>query len=89
MDESIVGYNFLLQFKLQLAGLRHINDLLRVTLTTLKCLCNEKIVDPILNATEQHFRTSLNGVFSAFLSYFVLKILGVVETLKLGVSDVI
>ena len=56
---------------------------------TLKCHCNEKILDPILNTTEQHFHTSLNGVFSFSISCFVLEILRFFETCKLGVSDVI
>ena len=55
----------------------------------LKCHCNEKIFDPILNTTEQHFHTSLNGVFSFSISCFVLEILRFFETCKLGVSDVI
>ena len=37
--------------------------------------CNEKIFDPILNTTEQHFDTSLNSVFSFSMSCFVLEIL--------------
>ena len=41
----------------------------------LKCHCNEKIFDPILNTTEQHFQTSLDGVFSFSISCFVLEIL--------------
>ena len=48
-----------------------------------------KIVDPILNASQQHFHTSLNGVFSFAISCFVLEILRFFETCKLGVSDVI
>ena len=55
----------------------------------LKCHCNEKIFDPILNTKEQHFHTSLNGVFSFSISCFVLEILRFFETCKLGVSDVI
>ena len=55
----------------------------------LKYHCNEKIFDPILNTTEQHFHTSLNGVFSFSISCFVLEILSFFETCKLGVSDVI
>ena len=55
----------------------------------LKCHCNEKIFGPILNTTEQHFHTSLNGVFSFSISCFVLEILRFFETCKLGVSDVI
>ena len=43
-------------------------------LVTLKCWCNEKIVDPILNATEQHFQMSLNGVFSFSQCRFVFEI---------------
>ena len=30
----------------------------------LKCHCNKKIFDPILDKTEQHFHASHNGVFS-------------------------
>ena len=56
---------------------------------SLKCHCNEKIFDPILNTTEQHFYTSLNGVFSLSISCLVLEILRFFETCKLGVSDVI
>ena len=55
----------------------------------LKCHCNEKIFDPILSTTEQHFHTSLNGVFSFSISCFVLEILRFFETCKLSVSDVI
>ena len=55
----------------------------------LKCHCNEKIFDLILNTTEQYFHTSLNGVFSFSISCFVLEILRFFETCKLGVSDVI
>ena len=55
----------------------------------LKCHCNEKILDPISNTTEQHFHTSFNGVFSFSISCFVLEILSFFETCKLGVSDVI
>ena len=51
----------------------------------LKCHCNKKIFDPILNATEQHFHTSLNGVFSFSISCFVLEILRFFETCKLSV----
>ena len=51
------------------------------------CHCNEKILDP--NTTEQHFHTSLNGVFSFSISCFVLEILRFFDTCKLGVSDVI
>ena len=39
-------------------------------------LRRKKIVDPILNATEQHFPMSLNGVFSFLLSGFVFEISG-------------
>ena len=42
-----------------------------------------------LNTTEQHFHTSLNGVFSFSMSCFVLETLRFFETCKLGVSDVI
>ena len=55
----------------------------------LKCHCNENIVDPILDATEQHLQTSLNGVFSFLISCFVLEIFKFFETCKLGFSDVI
>ena len=47
------------------------------------------IVDPILSATEQHFQTSLNGVFSFSISCFILEIFRFFQTCKLGVSDVI
>ena len=47
------------------------------------------IDDPILNATEQHFQTSLNDVFSFSISYFVLDIFRFFETRKSSVSDVI
>ena len=56
---------------------------------SLKCHWDEQILDPILNTTEQHFHTSLNGVFSFPISCFVLEILRFFETCKLGVSDVI
>ena len=48
-----------------------------------------KIVDPIWNASEQHFQTSLNGVFSFSISFSVLEIFRFFKTCKLGVSDVI
>ena len=48
-----------------------------------------KIIDPILNAPEQHFHTSLNGIFSFSIYCFVLQILSFFETCKLGISDVI
>ena len=51
-----------------------------------RCHCNEKIFDPILNTIEQHFHSSLNGVFSFSISCFVLEILSFFES---GVSDVI
>ena len=53
----------------------------------LQCHCDEKIVDPILNATEQHFK--LNGLFNFSTSCFTLKIFRFFETCELGVSDVI
>ena len=40
----------------------------------LKCHCNEKIVDLLLIATEQHFRTRLNGAFSFSISCLVSEI---------------
>ena len=55
----------------------------------LKVPLRRKIVDPILNASEQHFHTSLNGVFSFSISCFVLEISRFFETSKLGISDVI
>ena len=55
----------------------------------LKCHCNEKFFDPILNTTEQHFHASRNGVFSFSISCFVLETLRFFEACKLGVSDVI
>ena len=42
-----------------------------------------------LDQTEQHFLTSLKGVFSFSISCFVAEILKCFETCKLGVSDVI
>ena len=36
--------------------------------------CDQKITDPILNTTEQHFQMSLNSVFSFSLSCFVFEI---------------
>ena len=44
------------------------------TLPLSQCHCNEKIVNPILNAEVQHFQMHLNGVFSFSLSHFVLEI---------------
>ena len=55
----------------------------------LKCHCNEKIFDQILDTTEQHFHASLHDVFSFSISCLVLEILSFFETCKLGVSDVI
>ena len=55
----------------------------------IKVPLRRKIVDPILNVSEQHFHTSPNGVFSFSISCFVLEILRFFETCKLGVSDVI
>ena len=55
----------------------------------LKCHCNEKIFDSILNTTEQHSHTSLNGVFSFSISCLVSKILSFFQTCKLDVADVI
>ena len=40
----------------------------------LKRHCNGKIVDLILIATEQHFRTKLNGAFSFSISCLVSEI---------------
>ena len=57
--------------------------------TNLKVPLRRKIVGPILNASEQHFHTNLNGVFSFSVSCFVLEILRFFETCKLAVSDVI
>ena len=54
-----------------------------------KCPCDEKIIDPILNATEQHLQTSLYSVFSFSIFCFVLEVLRFFETCKLSVSDVI
>ena len=48
----------------------------------LKCHCNEKIFDLVLNTTEQHFHTSLDGVFSFSKSCFVLEILRFFKTCK-------
>ena len=55
----------------------------------IKVPLRQKTVDPILNASEQHFHTSLNDVFSFSISCFVLEILRFFETCKLGVFDVI
>ena len=43
----------------------------------------------ILNTTEQHFLTSLNGVLSFSISCFVLGVLRFFETCKLAFSDAI
>ena len=40
----------------------------------LKCHCNGKIVDVVLIATEQHFRTRVNGAFSFSISCLVSEI---------------
>ena len=40
----------------------------------LKCHCNAKIVDLVLIATEQYFRTRLNGAFSFSISCLVSEI---------------
>ena len=40
----------------------------------IKCHCNGKTVDLILIATEQHFRTKLNGAFSFLISCLVSEI---------------
>ena len=66
-----------------------LNALIENQILWLKCHCNEKIFDPILNTTEQHFHTSLNGVFGFSISCFVVEILKFFETCKLCVSDVI
>ena len=55
---------------------------------SLKVPLRRKIVDPILSASEQHFQTTLNGVFSFSISCLVLEIFWFFETCKLGVSDV-
>ena len=54
-----------------------------------KVSLQRKIVDAILNASDQHFHTKLNGVFSFSISCFILDMLRFFETCKLGVSDVI
>ena len=41
---------------------------------TLKCQCNEKIVNPILTVKDQHLQMRLNGVFSFSIPYFVSEI---------------
>ena len=69
--------------------LGHLVLSLFASINLLKCHCNEKIFDPILNTTEQHFDTSRNDVFSFWISCSVLEILRFFETCKLGVSDVI
>ena len=58
-------------------------------LCSYKVPLRREIVDLILNASEQHFLISLNGVFSFSISCFVLEILRFFEACKLGVSDVI
>ena len=60
-----------------------------VRLTILQVPLRRKIVDPIWNASEQHFQTSLNGVFSFSISFSVLEIFRFFKTCKLGVSDII
>ena len=40
----------------------------------LRCHCNGKIIDLILIATEQHFRTKLNGAFSFLISCLVFEV---------------
>ena len=37
---------------------------------TSKCPCNDKLIDPILNVTEQHFQMNLNDIFSFSLFRF-------------------
>ena len=44
--------------------LRLCEAVIKEIVCVLKCPCNEKIVDPILNGTEQHFQTSLIMAFS-------------------------
>ena len=61
----------------------------KLTFVTLKVPLRRKIVDPILNASEQHFQTSLNDVFSFSISFSVLEIFRFFKTCKLGDSDVI
>ena len=51
------------------------NYYMTIALIALKVRVQRKIVDRILNTTEQHFYTNLNGVFSFSLSCFVLEIL--------------
>ena len=48
-----------------------------------------KIVDPIWNLSEQHFQTSLNGIFSFSIYFLVLEIFRFFKTCKLGVYAVI
>ena len=49
-------------------------EILNIVFTSLKCHCNEKIFDPILNTTERHFSMSQNGVFNFSQSRFVFEI---------------
>ena len=53
---------------------KHVKLLEFIPCTLLKCHCNGKIVDIILIATEQHFRTKLNGAFSFSISCLVSEI---------------
>ena len=55
----------------------------------IKVPLRRKIIDLIWNASEQHFQTSLNGVFSFLISFLVLEIFRFFKTCKLGVYDVI
>ena len=50
------------------------NDFIFCERGCLKCHCIGKIVDLILIATEQHFRTRLNDAFSFAVSCFVSEI---------------
>ena len=53
--------------------------LYKTTNSNLRCHCNGKIVDLVVIATEQHFRTRLNGAFSFSISCLVSEIFRVLK----------
>ena len=53
--------------------------LYKTTNSNLRCHCNGKIVDLVVIATEQHFRTRLNGAFSFSISFLVSEIFRVLK----------
>ena len=60
--------------------LKHnVRNLCILKFTVFKCHCNGKIIDLILIATEQHFRTKLNGAFSFSISCLVSEIFSFLE----------